>query len=734
MFSSFTVRQNPPWEAANDTPDQKTNIQDAKLERCQVQFALGRWKNVGGQAILETNADYANCTSYGFKIGPEKFKNVEFETALEHTGFGKYNLILILICGLTLFGVNSEAYAIGYVLPSAECDLELNTYTKGILTSTNFIGIMGSCCIWGYLSDTRGRKSVLIISLILGFLCSVAASLTPSFWGFAILRFCNGIFIAGPSAIVYAYFGEFQSRVYRSAGMAWISLFIALALISLPGLGWALLPQKIHLDFLGLSLNSWRLYMLIISIPNLIAALAFVRLPESPKYLYHNGNIQDSLRVLQKIYSINTGKSEESFPVETLHEKVLFEVDNVKKKNILKDFWKQIAPLFMPPHLKYTLASGIMQGGAFAVSSGVLLWYPDIINQLSNSAKGNISETVCQALSSSKLENDEFVQCSEEIDDEVFIQNLIIGAAYLVCYMAWGFVVNFIGNRNFFGYGFFNILILLATGGCLMCVIIETMCMMFIIPAAQCDLNLSLSSKGLLSSVSFIGVVVSSYMWGYLADTRGRKNILVVSLTVGSLTTIICSLVPWDWLFIVLRFINGFFIGGASSVVYAYAGEFHDNRYRPKVISWMSTFVAFGNMFLPGLAWLILPEQWRIDIPLLSIVFRPWRLLLIIYTVPSLLCAFCLYCLPESPKYLLTQGKRKEALDILKKMYVLNSRKDEASYEVKEITWEELGDDNIKKQHGMFKTMWKQTVPLFRGELLVKTLMMSFLQFGIFAS
>jgi VNT family MFS transporter (synaptic vesicle glycoprotein 2) len=285
------------------------------------------------------------------------------------------------------------------------------------------------------------------------------------------------------------------------------------------------------------------------------------------------------------------------------------------------------------------------------------------------------------------------------------------------------------------GYGFFNILVLLATGGGLMCVIIETMCMMFIIPAAQCDLDLSLSEKGLLSSVSFIGVVVSSYMWGYLADTRGRKNILVVSLSISSLTTIICSIIPSSWLFIVLRFINGFFIGGASSVVYAYAGEFHDNHYRPKVISWMSTFVAFGNMYLPGLAWLILPDDWKVDLPFFNIVFRPWRVLLIVYTLPCLICALCLYYLPESPKFLLTQGKRKEALTVLRQMYVVNTRKEEDSYGVDELVWEELSDDDpFKKDYGMWKTMWKQTVPLFKGELLTKTLMMCFLQFGIFAS
>ncbi|KAJ3664453.1 hypothetical protein Zmor_000016 [Zophobas morio] len=284
------------------------------------------------------------------------------------------------------------------------------------------------------------------------------------------------------------------------------------------------------------------------------------------------------------------------------------------------------------------------------------------------------------------------------------------------------------------GYGCFNILILLATGGGLMCVIIETMCMMFITPAAQCDLDLTLSEKGFLSSVSFIGVVASSYMWGYLADTRGRKRVLVVSLAISSITTMICSIIPWDWLFIILRFINGFFIGGASSVVYAYAGEFHDNHYRPKVISWMSTFVAFGNMYLPGLAWLVLPQEWQFPVSIIDINFRPWRLLLILYTLPCLMCALFMYYLPESPKYLISQGRKKEALDVLRKMYVTNTKKPEDTYDVDEIIWEDLGDNDVKKNYGMFKTMWKQTVPLFKGALLLKTIFMCYMQFGVFAS
>lgn len=110
----------------------------------------------------------------------------------------------------------------------------------------------------------------------------------------------------------------------------------------------------------------------------------------------------------------------------------------------------------------------------------------------------------------------------------------------------------------FAGYGFFNIAVLLSAGLCLMCVIIETMGMMFVIPAAQCDLNLDLAQKGLLSAISFLGVVVSSHLWGFLADTRGRKNVLLISMIASFITTFIASFIPQSWLFILMRFINGF--------------------------------------------------------------------------------------------------------------------------------------------------------------------------------
>ena len=55
---------------------------------------------------------------------------------------------------------------------------------------------------------------------------------------------------------------------------------------------------------------------------------------------------------------------------------------------------------------------------------------------------------------------------------------------------------------------------LAVVGLILMAVINETMGIAYIMPAAQCDLNLSSSDKGILSSMTFIGKFLSfCYSW-----------------------------------------------------------------------------------------------------------------------------------------------------------------------------------------------------------------------------
>lgn len=56
-------------------------------------------------------------------------------------------------------------------------------------------------------------------------------------------------------------------------------------------------------------------------------------------------------------------------------------------------------------------------------------------------------------------------------------------------------------------------------------VAMETVGINFTFPVAECDLNLETKDKGLIASVSFGGIICSSYLWGYLADTKGLLKI-----------------------------------------------------------------------------------------------------------------------------------------------------------------------------------------------------------------
>jgi len=61
--------------------------------------------------------------------------------------------------------------------------------------------------------------------------------------------------------------------------------------------------------------TSWRLFLLVSAVPSIIAGLAFTFFPESPKFLMSKGRTNEAIASFQRIYSINSRKPPETFPV-----------------------------------------------------------------------------------------------------------------------------------------------------------------------------------------------------------------------------------------------------------------------------------------------------------------------------------------------------------------------------------------------------------------------------------
>lgn len=132
-----------------------------------------------------------------FHQSPPPYSNdgptrADFETAIELTGYGKFHYILLAICGLVSTSEEMDVISMSFILPSAQCDLNLNTHTKGWLNCIIFIGMMVGAYAWGSIADSLGRKRILIVISYLNALCIVASSFTQNYELFMLFRFLNG--------------------------------------------------------------------------------------------------------------------------------------------------------------------------------------------------------------------------------------------------------------------------------------------------------------------------------------------------------------------------------------------------------------------------------------------------------------------------------------------------------------------------------------------------------------
>ncbi|KZC04008.1 Synaptic vesicle glycoprotein 2A, partial [Dufourea novaeangliae] len=279
------------------------------------------------------------------------------------------------------------------------------------------------------------------------------------------------------------------------------------------------------------------------------------------------------------------------------------------------------------------------------------------------------------------------------------------------------------------GYGRFHYGFLLLCGAMFLCVGCQNGINAYILPSAECDLKLSSEQKGLLNVSFLVGGVISALFWGVFADAYGRRYILLLTMMCDSILAICGSLSQSFKVLLIFRALSGFFIGAPGSLIYSYLGEFHAEKQRVKTICYVGFFWTLSWLILPGLAWIIIPLP--ITLQFHGILYNSWRLFLAIIGVPTLVVTLIATRYPESPKFLVSQGKTEEALAILRKIYAINTGNHEDDYPVKVLLPDETVNLNRNKTDfsgsgvlkELLKKIWQQmrclaSPPLLKYALL----------------
>uniref|UniRef100_A0A8C9WB16 Synaptic vesicle glycoprotein 2 n=1 Tax=Scleropages formosus TaxID=113540 RepID=A0A8C9WB16_SCLFO len=173
-------------------------------------------------------------------------------------------------------------------------------------------------------------------------------------------------------------------------------------------------------------------------------------------------------------------------------------------------------------------------------------------------------------------------------------------------------------------------------------------------------------------AVEKAGMMVGGCLWGSLADQRGRRKVLVVSLAVNGIFGALAGLAPNFWMFLFMRIVSGLGVGGSIPVVFSYFSEFQPRKRRGMMISALATFWMAGNILAAGLAWLIIPSSFS-GFWLGSLHFQSWRLFVMLCSIPSLSSALVFgLAMPESPRFLMEAGLEEAAIEVFQKMFRMN--------------------------------------------------------------
>lgn len=152
-------------------------------------------------------------------------------------------------------------------------------------------------------------------------------------------------------------------------------------------------------------------------------------------------------------------------------------------------------------------------------------------------------------------------------------------------------------------------------------------------------------------------------------------------------------------------------------------GEFQTNKNRSRAITSAAIFHAMGMVYIPLIAYAVIPTEWNLPIEFLGINYSSWRGFLILCSATNFVLSLFISFMPESPKFLLAKGEHDEALRVLTTVFHHNTNQRREDYPVKKLVLEETVQSlaAVKGAKKILKLMWEQTAPLFRRKFILET-------------
>ncbi|WP_216901554.1 MFS transporter [Nocardia alni] len=171
------------------------------------------------------------------------------------------------------------------------------------------------------------------------------------------------------------------------------------------------------------------------------------------------------------------------------------------------------------------------------------------------------------------------------------------------------------------------------------------------------DLHVTSTWAGLISSATLIGIFVGATTFGLLTDRIGRKAMFLGDLAGFAIASVLMFFVQSSWQMFALGLIMGMAVGADYAIGSPLITEFSPTSLRARLTSFLQIAWNLGYVVAFLIGYLITRSY-----P------HEWRLVLASAVIPAAVCLIARHGLPESPRWLLAQGRREEAEEVLAKL------------------------------------------------------------------
>lgn len=165
--------------------------------------------------------------------------------------------------------------------------------------------------------------------------------------------------------------------------------------------------------------------------------------------------------------------------------------------------------------------------------------------------------------------------------------------------------------------------------------------------------------KSLITSATALFALFVSPVSGVLADTLGRRKVVLLADAAFILGAVVQAFSQSVWVMIAGRSIVGLAVGAGSFVAPLYIAELSPAPFRGRLITIVILFVTLGQVVAYIIGWVFVEYGDR----------NGWRWLVGLGAVPAAAQGLLMWPMPETPRWLVMVQKRDDARNVLNKVY-----------------------------------------------------------------